>query len=108
MGIFTNLVCIGKGSYGEVYKANLSNTDKVVAIKTMPTGEDDDSITNEIDLMRSLDHPNLLQYYQTFIYQGSIWLIMEFCVINLSQFMRKFRGNFVCTKLGEIPVRNSN
>ena len=95
MGVFEDLGLVGKGTYGEVYRATvIGSGGKMVAIKTMSLGEDDESILNEMKLLSDLDHPNIVKYYSSFEHQGSIWVVMEYCLINLSSFLRKMKRNF--------------
>lgn len=34
---------------------------------------------NEIDILRDLDHPNIIQLYEVFTLKRKIWLLMELC-----------------------------
>ena len=59
---------IGKGAIGEVYKALDSETAKTVAIKRIDlmsiSAENIRSIESEVNLLKKLDHPNIVKYIE--------------------------------------------
>lgn len=62
---------LGAGSYGQVFKAtNIKNEEHVVAVKVIEkTGlskEEINEIMNEVAILQQLDHPNIVQYYETY------------------------------------------
>jgi len=56
---------IGRGGMGQVFKARRHGDERVVAVKVLPLGKSTpqavDSFLREIDLLASLDHPNLVR-----------------------------------------------
>ncbi|KAI4838984.1 calcium-dependent protein kinase 3 [Plasmodium brasilianum] len=72
---------IGKGTYGCVYKATdkmlkISRAVKVVSkkkLKNIPR------FRQEIDIMKNLDHPNVIKLLETFEDEEQIYLVMELC-----------------------------
>ena len=56
---------LGSGSYGSVYKAKNLIMDNIVAIKTIEKVQenmvDDMEIKNEINILKSLSHPNIVK-----------------------------------------------
>lgn len=64
-----------------MYKAIHRRTRRKVAIKIMQLTKDTrtDLIENEIRMMiRSRDHPNVVQYYDTYLRRDELWIVMEF------------------------------
>jgi serine/threonine protein kinase len=37
------------------------------------------SFAAEIDLLKKLDHPNIIKLYDLFLYDGNYYVITEFC-----------------------------
>jgi len=73
---------IGKGSYGKVYIASKKGTKQKFALKQMKKEwdqEDIDSIANEIHLLDSCHHQNIVNYIASYLYNNKIWMVMEYC-----------------------------
>jgi calcium-dependent protein kinase len=63
-------VLLGQGGYGEVRKC-VSRSDKVVrAVKIIKkesiTSEEHETFKNEMNILRKLDHPNILKVFEVF------------------------------------------
>ncbi|XP_078786622.1 serine/threonine-protein kinase 36 isoform X4 [Oryzias latipes] len=60
----------GEGSFGRVYKGRKKGSGQVVALKFMPkvgrTDRELRSLKREIEIMRDLKHPNIVQLYDSF------------------------------------------
>ena len=71
--------CIGKGAFGEVFKASYRGS--TVAVKTMKTVDisDLDRFREEILLMADLHHPNIVTMVGACWEQDLMALIMEYC-----------------------------
>lgn len=72
---------IGKGSYGVVYKAINRKTEQVVAIKEV-TYDDDEELTDimsEIDLLKNLNHINIVKYHGFIKKSHNLYIILEYC-----------------------------
>mmetsp|Transcript_103700 Transcript_103700/g.274168 ORF Transcript_103700/g.274168 Transcript_103700/m.274168 type:complete len:618 (-) Transcript_103700:395-2248(-) len=74
---------LGEGGYGKVFVARDKECDgRVVAVKKVTkTGKADtnDSLHNEIRLMKELDHPNICKLLGTFEQGRDMFFIMELC-----------------------------
>lgn len=70
---------LGKGTYGTVYLAAIRDTKIHRAVKTIPK----EKVTNverfksEVDIMKTLDHPNILRLYDSFEDDKNIYLVLE-------------------------------
>lgn len=66
---------MGKGSYSTVHRATQRKTGKSVAVKciVLDTMSDDEQqqLYHEVDILRSVDHPNVLEFYGFFMEEGS-------------------------------------
>lgn len=38
-----------------------------------------DELRNEIEVLRSLDHPNIVKAYEVYEYRRNIYVVMEYC-----------------------------
>ena len=72
---------IGKGSYSTVYKVVNKNTNFIRAMKILPKHfqKDNKEILREINVLRNLDHPNVMKIYEFFEDDKNYYLIEEFC-----------------------------
>ncbi|EJD07244.1 uncharacterized protein FOMMEDRAFT_100401 [Fomitiporia mediterranea MF3/22] len=78
--LYRNLVRIGQGASGGVYTAYQVGTNISVAIKQMDLEKQPkkDLIINEILVMRSSRHPNIVNYIDSFLHRNELWVVMEY------------------------------
>ncbi|XP_072178291.1 NUAK family SNF1-like kinase 1 [Diadema setosum] len=74
---------LGKGTYGKVKLATEISTGNQVAIKSIPKNKIEDPedmrrIRQEIELMSTLDHPNIVNIYEVFESKEKIVIVMEY------------------------------
>ena len=72
---------LGEGSFGKVFKAREISTGKIVAVKKMSINHSEKKYSNiikEINLLKHLDHPNIVKYYDYFEEEDYIYLMMEY------------------------------
>ena len=73
---------IGKGAYGKVHKGVDLQTGDIVAIKQVSleniAHEDLSSIMLEIDLLKALNHKNIVKYLGSFKTKSHLYIILEF------------------------------
>lgn len=74
---------IGYGSFSIIYKgfkvASHNEPRRAIAIKQITKIIDNKYFNNEINLMKKLKHPNILQLIDVTKTKGSIYLILEYC-----------------------------
>ena len=74
---------LGSGSYGSVYKAKNIIMENIVAIKMIEKVQDnmidDMEIKNEINILKSLSHPNIVKIYEFFDTALYYYLVTEYC-----------------------------
>ncbi|EER05713.1 Calcium-dependent protein kinase, putative [Perkinsus marinus ATCC 50983] len=71
----------GEGAFGKVLVVRHKITKHVRACKAMGlhSSQQRDLIQTEIDLLKSLDHPNILKLFETYVDGSNMYLIMELC-----------------------------
>ncbi|ODV91955.1 hypothetical protein CANCADRAFT_42581 [Tortispora caseinolytica NRRL Y-17796] len=75
--------CVGKGAFGVVYKGLHKLTGETVALKeirisNLSTSELS-SMTEEIRLLKNLNHPNIVKYKGYLKNSSCLYIILEFC-----------------------------
>ena len=73
---------VGKGTFGTVYKALELSNGRIVAIKkiALKQNQENNSILKEIELMKEIEHPNIVKYYNYFKNENDniYYIIMEY------------------------------
>lgn len=77
---------LGRGSYGEVYAATHHATRARRAVKSVGKASLRRYVTNvtgfvrrEVDILRRLDHPNVVRLYEAYEDENTIHLVLELC-----------------------------
>ncbi|RAH46811.1 serine/threonine-protein kinase [Aspergillus brunneoviolaceus CBS 621.78] len=90
--------CLGRGAFGSVYRALNWNTGETVAVKQIKLADLPKSelrvIMLEIDLLKNLDHPNIVKY-QGFVKSAeTLNIILEYCENGSLHSIAKNFGRF--------------
>jgi len=87
---------LGSGSFSVVYMGTDIKLNRKVAIKQIKITTDTSKITPEIEIMKKLNHPNIVKYYDAIETNNCMYIVMEYCnagslqdVINLNEKMGK-------------------
>lgn len=77
---YTNLSKIGQGASGGVYTATEAGSKRCVAIKQMNLEQQPkkDLIINEIIVMKESKHKNIVNFMDSYLHEGDLWVIMEY------------------------------
>ncbi|KAI9887738.1 MAG: signal transducing kinase of the PAK [Watsoniomyces obsoletus] len=77
---YRNLNKIGQGASGGVYTAYEVGTNRCVAIKQMNLEQQPkkDLIINEILVMKDSKHRNIVNFMDSFLVRGDLWVVMEY------------------------------
>ena len=74
---------LGIGSFGKVFLAQNINTLEYIAMKEIPkTSEDlltDSEIIDEIEILKNLDHPDIVRIIEFYNTDESYYIISEYC-----------------------------
>ena len=77
---YTHFDKIGQGASGGVFKAYEAGTKKCVAIKQMNLEQQPkkDLIINEILVMKDSKHKNIVNFIDSYLHEGDLWVVMEY------------------------------
>ncbi|KAI0247582.1 hypothetical protein BJV78DRAFT_906498 [Lactifluus subvellereus] len=101
---------LGKGAFGQVYRALNWATGETVAVKeiqlsNIPRGELG-QIMSEIDLLKNLNHPNIVKYKGFVKTPEYLYIILEFCengsLHNICKRFGKFPENLVAVYISQV------
>eukprot|EP01126_Amoeba_proteus_P019673 TRINITY_DN2019_c0_g1_i6.p1 TRINITY_DN2019_c0_g1~~TRINITY_DN2019_c0_g1_i6.p1 ORF type:complete len:497 (+),score=114.25 TRINITY_DN2019_c0_g1_i6:172-1491(+) len=77
--IFVNRKKIGSGTFGEVFCSLDIRTLEKAAVKTMNLVDSyEEDLVTEIAMMKTLSHPNIVKYIDSYIVEQKLWVVMEF------------------------------
>ncbi|OMJ66944.1 hypothetical protein SteCoe_36044 [Stentor coeruleus] len=80
---YTIVSALGKGSFGCVYKAKHKLTNSYRAVKVLKKENlNDDTrkkLLQEVEILKTLDHPNILKVFEVYEDERSINIITELC-----------------------------
>ncbi|CAG8982195.1 hypothetical protein HYALB_00003631 [Hymenoscyphus albidus] len=102
--------CLGKGAFGSVYKAFNWGTGEAVAVKQIKLGDLPRSelrmIEAEIDLLKNLNHDNIVKYLGFVKSSDCLNIILEYCengsLHSICKSYGKFPENLVGVYMGQI------
>ncbi|KAH8821133.1 cell division control protein-like protein 15 [Xylogone sp. PMI_703] len=102
--------CLGKGAFGSVYKAFNWGTGEAVAVKQIKLGDLPKSelrmIEAEIDLLKNLNHDNIVKYLGFVKSPDCLNIILEYCengsLHSICKSYGKFPENLVGVYMGQV------
>jgi calcium-dependent protein kinase len=70
---------LGEGAFGKVYKIENRTDNKTYACKRLSKRKikNLDTISSEINILKELDHPNIVKLYEVYEDKGHIYLVMD-------------------------------
>ncbi|KAJ9607724.1 Protein kinase of the Mitotic Exit Network [Cladophialophora chaetospira] len=102
--------CLGKGAFGSVYRALNWGTGETVAVKQIKLADLPKSelrvIMLEIDLLKNLDHPNIVKYQGSVKLPETLNIILEYCengsLHSISKNFGRFPENLVALYMSQV------
>jgi calcium-dependent protein kinase len=83
LDLYEEVCKLGSGSYGEVFKVRHKKKGEIRAMKRIPKAENMDmdfnTIAKEINILKALDHPNIIKIYEFFQDNDYYYIINELC-----------------------------
>ena len=75
---------LGVGNYGVVKKVRLIKNPEIIrAMKIIPEENviqgEGASLIDEIEILKSLEHPNIMKVYESFVFNNNYYIVSEFC-----------------------------
>ena len=83
---------VGEGAYGIVYKCKNKETGKYVAIKKFKETEDklvQKTMKRELKMLQQLKHENIVEFQESFIHKGNLFLVFEYVEKNLLEVLEE-------------------
>lgn len=88
---FERLETLGQGTYGKVYKVRSRRNGETLALKKTLTSLEEEGVPactlREISILRNLRHQNIVELKDVIISRKSIYLLFEYCDMDLHQFI---------------------
>jgi calcium-dependent protein kinase len=73
---------LGQGAFGKVYKVVCKKTQDIRAMKVLDkdkiTASSQSELINEIEILKKLDHPNILKVYEYYEDARHLYIVTEF------------------------------
>jgi len=103
--IFRDAKKVGEGAAGEVFLATDARNGEKVAIKKMPLNSQNMKLlVTEIGIMKTSNHPNIVKYFDSYLVNEQIWVVMEFMGSGcLTEVLEQFENGL---KMTETQIAN--
>jgi len=113
---------LGEGSFGKVFKVSHKPSKAIRAMKVINKkdaligNEDEAALIKEINILKSLDHPNIIKVYEYFNNKRRLYIITELCtggelfdkISNEKSFNEKLASHVMRQLLSAVQYCHSN
>ena len=69
---------LGQGAYGRVHKAEKDGEFYAIKEFFFDYNQITDECKNEVNILKSLDHPNVIRYIQDFVHDDIFYIVTEY------------------------------
>ncbi len=87
---YTLTTVLGTGSFGKVYHSP-PYAIKEMTLKVQPYLKT--ALNNEIKILQSFQHPNIVGLVDVIYEADFVYLVMEFCEMDLAKYIKKYKIN---------------
>ncbi len=104
---YSNFEKIGKGTFGNIYKAQNKETKYYVAIKEIDKEWYNDpmnSLLKESEIMNKIKTENSVSIKETIDSKDYFYIIMELCYCNLEEYIRKRENPISINEIREVLI----
>jgi p21-activated kinase 1 len=77
---YDKLYKIGQGASGGVFRAENLSTGLFMALKQVALKYQvrKDAILNELHVLMTVEHPNIVRFFEAFLWEGDLWMVLEY------------------------------
>ena len=102
---YSKIELIGLGVFADVYRAKSKLNNEYVAIKEIKKKKtSENTILNEIKIMKELKSENSISLIDSIETNGSYYLVFELCLMSLEQYIKKRGGHLSTEEIKEILI----
>ena len=102
---YSKIELIGLGVFADVYRAKSKLNNEYVAIKEIKKKKtSENTILNEIKIMKELKSENSISLIDSIETNGSYYLVFELCLMSLEQYIKKRGGHLSIEEIKEILI----
>ncbi|XP_017768234.1 PREDICTED: serine/threonine-protein kinase Nek8-like [Nicrophorus vespilloides] len=99
METYNKLKQLGKGTFGTVYLCERIHNKLKIVVKEINGDLDNKQVEvakNEVAVLKALNHPNVIQYYDSYLKNGTFFIVMEYAKHgNLYELINRSKPNFI-------------
>jgi len=96
-GVFViDIKKVGSGTYGDVYKGKLKDSNEIIAIKKIKIDLKNEGIPStalrEITILKELQHPNIIELKKVICNNNKLYLFFEYAEYDLRKYLEEFEN----------------
>nr|XP_023014841.1 serine/threonine-protein kinase Nek5-like [Leptinotarsa decemlineata] len=112
MEFYNTVRQLGKGTFGTVQLCERIHNKQKIVVKQIVTeleGQQLEAAKNEVVILKSLNHPNVIQYYDSYIQKGLFYIVMEYASKGtLQESIERERPKYFTPQVSNIVLSIAN